>query len=74
MHSHRMSHTHLPAQSRNDNSSVLLAVFAANEPELDLCENRSPAWIAVQRSRYMTLESIASIGDDPRVSLRNLTA
>ena len=29
---------------------------------------------AVQRSRYITLESIAPIGDDPLVSLPNLAA
>jgi len=29
---------------------------------------------AVQRSRYMTLESIAPIGDDPFVSLPTLAA
>ena len=29
---------------------------------------------AVQRSRYMTLESIAPIGDDPAVSLPTLVA
>ena len=30
--------------------------------------------MGVQRSRYMTLESIASLGDDPLVSLPNLAA
>ena len=29
---------------------------------------------AVQRSRYMTLETIAPLGDDPRVSLPALAA
>ena len=38
-----------------------------------ILKEQSDEW-AVQRSRYMTLETMAAMGDDPLVSLPDLAA
>ena len=58
---------------RSDVVVIFLNEAAVNRLIGALLLEQNDEW-AVQRSRYMTLETIAPLGDDPQVSLPALAA